>query len=75
NEKAGIYVDSEEYAEGAWVLNADTGEHEWHAADGTIMTAAEVEAANAARLAEDAVEASAEDVVETPAETPTEEPA
>ncbi|MEN9805079.1 MAG: transcription elongation protein NusA [Actinomycetota bacterium] len=51
NEKAGIFVDSDEYAEGAWVLNADTGEHEWHAADGTIMTAAEVEAANAARFA------------------------
>lgn len=53
NEKAGIFVDSDEYAEGAWVLNPDTGEHEWHAADGTIMTAAEVEAANAARLAGD----------------------
>ena len=52
NEKAGIFVDSDEYAEGAWVLNPDTGEHEWHAADGTIMTAAEVEAANAARLAD-----------------------
>ena len=51
NEKAGIFVDSDEYAEGSWVLNRDTGEHEWHAADGTIMTAAEVEAANAARLA------------------------
>ena len=53
NEKAGIFVDSDEYAEGSWVLNSDTGEHEWHAADGTIMTAAEVEAANAARLAGD----------------------
>ena len=51
NEKAGIFVDSDEYAEGSWVLNRDTGEHEWHAADGTIMTAAEVEAANAARMA------------------------
>ncbi len=51
NEKAGIFVDSEEYAEGSWVLNPDSGEHEWHAADGTIMTAAEVEAANAARFA------------------------
>lgn len=61
NEKAGIFVDSDEYAEGAWVLNPDTGEHEWHAADGTIMTAAEVEAANAARLsADDAPEVAAE---------------
>ncbi|MBU3717151.1 MAG: transcription termination/antitermination protein NusA [Actinobacteria bacterium] len=49
NEKAGIFVDSDEFADGAWVLNPDTGEQEWHAADGTIMTVAEVEAANAAR--------------------------
>jgi transcription termination/antitermination protein NusA len=49
NEKAGIYVDSDEYAEGSWVVNPDTGEQEWHAADGTIMTVAEVEAANKQR--------------------------
>ncbi|MEY3340186.1 MAG: transcription elongation protein NusA [Actinomycetota bacterium] len=49
NEKAGIFVDSDEFADGAWVVNPDTGEQEWHAADGTIMTVAEVEAANSAR--------------------------
>ena len=49
NEKAGIFVDSDEFADGAWVVNPDSGEQEWHAADGTIMTVAEVEAANAAR--------------------------
>ena len=70
NEKAGIFVDSDEYAEGAWVLNPDTGEHEWHAADGTIMTAAEVEAANAARLAgDDAPEAAIEVAVDGGAES------
>ena len=49
NEKAGIFVDSDEFADGACVVNPDSGEQEWHAADGTIMTVAEVEAANAAR--------------------------
>ena len=49
NEKAGIFVDSDEFADGAWVVNPDSGEQEWHAADGTIMTMAEVDAANAAR--------------------------
>jgi N utilization substance protein A len=69
NEKAGIFVDSDEYAEGAWVLNPDTGEHEWHAADGTIMTAAEVEAANAARYADASVDgAGAESAAEPVAE-------
>ena len=78
NEKAGIFVDSDEYAEGAWVLNPDTGEHEWHAADGTIMTAAEVEAANAARLAgddtpEDAPEATVDGGAESDAVSMVEE--
>lgn len=30
-----------EYAEGQWVANADTGEMEWHAADGSVMSQAE----------------------------------
>ena len=72
NEKAGIFVDSDEYAEGSWVLNRDTGEHEWHAADGTIMTAAEVEAANAARLASgDDVPAESAPAESVPAEATT----
>jgi N utilization substance protein A len=66
NEKAGIFVDSDEYAEGAWVLNPDTGEHEWHAADGTIMTAAEVEAANAARFADASADGAGADVAAEP---------
>jgi N utilization substance protein A len=30
-----------EYAEGQWVTNAETGELEWHAADGTIISETE----------------------------------
>ena len=30
-----------EYEEGEWVANADTGEMEWHAADGSVITQAE----------------------------------
>jgi N utilization substance protein A len=30
-----------EYAEGEWVANAETGEMEWHAADGSVMSQAE----------------------------------
>jgi len=37
-----------EYAEGQWVQNAETGENEWHAADGTIMSEADWNTANAA---------------------------
>ena len=38
---AGGYADEVEYAEGEWVANADTGEMEWHAADGSVMSQAE----------------------------------
>src|SRR5687768_3415804 len=35
---AGGYADDDvEYAEGEWVANAETGEMEWHAADGSVM--------------------------------------
>ena len=40
-----------EYAEGQWVQNAETGENEWHAADGTVMSEADWNAANAAAAA------------------------
>jgi N utilization substance protein A len=30
-----------EYAEGEWVANAETGEMEWHAADGSVMSQSE----------------------------------
>jgi N utilization substance protein A len=46
-----------EYAEGEWVQNADTGEMEWHSADGTVMTQREYNAA-----AEVAAEVAAETV-------------
>ncbi len=50
-EDAGIFRTGEryereegvEYAEGEWVPNAQTGELEWHAADGTVMSAQEWE--------------------------------
>jgi N utilization substance protein A len=37
----GYHVDDVEYAEGEWVANAETGEMEWHAADGSVMSQAE----------------------------------
>jgi N utilization substance protein A len=46
DEAAGIYPvdDDTDYAEGEWVANADTGVMEWHAADGTVVSAEEWEA-------------------------------
>jgi N utilization substance protein A len=39
---AGGYLDAHvEYAEGEWCENAETGEMEWHAADGSILSQAE----------------------------------
>src|SRR5918994_1705248 len=39
---AGGYADDDvEYAEGEWVANAETGDMEWHAADGSVMSQAE----------------------------------
>jgi len=60
-EDAGIFRTDEqyeveegvEYAEGEWVPNADTGELEWHAADGTVMSAQEWEASTQAEAAAD----------------------
>ena len=73
---AGGYADDDvEYAEGEWVANAETGEMEWHAADGTVISeaewaravagvadadAAETEAAEPATAAEDATAAETE---------------
>src|SRR5262245_7899303 len=64
-EDAGIFRSDEryqreegvEYAEGEWVPNADTGELEWHAADGTVVSAQEWAAGGEA---EEAGEADAE---------------
>jgi len=38
-------TESVEYAEGQWVTNADSGQMEWHAADGTVTSEAEWTAA------------------------------
>ncbi len=60
DEEAGLVAPGgAEYEEGEWVQNADTGEMEWHAADGSIMSAAEwageEPAAPAATVTDDAV--------------------
>ncbi len=75
-----------DYADGQWVANTETGEMEWHASDGTVISesawqdqqAAEAAAARqAARDAEDAAIAAAADLpagahlpLEDPAEAP-----
>ena len=44
DEEAGIYPadeDEVEYAEGEWVRNEETGELEWHSAEGDVVTAGE----------------------------------
>jgi N utilization substance protein A len=37
----GVVADDVEYAEGEWVTNAETGDMEWHAADGSVISQAE----------------------------------
>ncbi len=49
-----------EYAEGQWVANAQTGEMEWHAADGGVVSEAEWNAQAAAAAADMAEEATEE---------------
>jgi len=41
DEESGVYrsEDGVEYAEGEWLPNAETGELEWHEADGTVVSA------------------------------------
>jgi N utilization substance protein A len=36
--EGGMLDEAVEYAEGQWIQNAGTGEMEWHAADGTVMS-------------------------------------
>jgi N utilization substance protein A len=43
-----------EYAEGEWVENPDSGEMEWHAADGSVMSQAEWSAQTSGASEEDA---------------------
>jgi N utilization substance protein A len=64
------YEEGVEYAEGEWVPNRDTGELEWHAADGTVMSAQEWETRTQA-VSE--VEASPDDASPEEAKQATEE--
>jgi transcription termination/antitermination protein NusA len=67
-----------EYAEGQWVTNAETGQLEWHAADGTVTSEAEWTAQQAGEGATaEGTDAPAEDAPteEPPAEEPSAEDA
>ena len=62
DEDAGIVHD--DYADGEWIQNTDTGEMEWHAADGTVVSAtqwSEGEQTGAVAVDSGAVEAPADD--------------
>jgi N utilization substance protein A len=50
---AGGIVDDVEYAEGEWVTNAETGDMEWHAADGSVISQAEWQAQSESDTAPD----------------------
>jgi len=52
NELNGIFPDETEYAAGEWILNAETGAQEFHAADGSIMSVAEWERATGVSASE-----------------------
>ena len=52
----GDYADAD-YEEGEWVANAETGEMEWHAADGSVMTQDQWNAQAAGDVALDSAEA------------------
>ncbi len=58
---AGGYLEEQvEYAEGEWVTNAETGEMEWHAADGSVMSQKEWADQTGAVIAEPATDVSTE---------------
>lgn len=58
-----------EYAEGEWVENAESGEMEWHAADGSVISQAEWAAQTSDGVEEEAAE-SGEDEAPEASETP-----
>jgi N utilization substance protein A len=58
-----------EYAEGQWVSNAETGEMEWHAADGSVMSEAAWTAQAEAAEAAETGDGSATDKPTAPAES------
>ena len=64
-----------EYAEGQWVTNAATGEMEWHAADGSVISESEWTAqAAAAQQQQEAEVVSTDEQPSTPERTPTSAP-
>jgi N utilization substance protein A len=69
---AGGYLDDTEYAEGEWRENAETGEMEFHAADGSVMSQAEW-SGQAPAGAEPPDDIDAPDVIAAVAEAETEE--
>ena len=58
DEAAGISPSGAEFADGEWIAHSETGEMEWHAADGTVVSAAEWAAGD---VEADAAEAPAAD--------------
>ena len=60
-ETSGVYaaeLGNVEYAEGEWVENAESGEMEWHAADGSVISQAEWAAQTSDGVEDEAPEAS-----------------
>ena len=54
DEAAGISPSGAEFADGEWIANSETGEMEWHAADGSVVSAAEWAAGDVADAESDA---------------------
>lgn len=61
-----------EYEEGQWVTNADNGELEWHAADGSVVSQTEWQAQQDAAIAEAAATVDTESETDTAAADSTE---
>ncbi len=55
----GYLTDDVEYAEGEWKANPETGEMEWHAADGTVISQSEWAEQNEAETTDDAADGDA----------------
>ena len=53
-----------EYAEGEWVENAESGEMEWHAADGSVISQAEWAAQTSDGVEEEAAESGEDEALE-----------
>ena len=68
-EEAAAELGNVEYAEGEWVENAESGEMEWHAADGSVISQAEWAAQTSDGVQEEAAE-SGEDEAPEASEAP-----